>query len=140
VNADVLTAVSGLLVGTVVGMTGVGGGALMTPVLVLVLGVSPPVAIGTDLLFASATKLVGVCVHHPHGTIEWKVVRRLAAGSLPAATLTLLWLDWTGAARATNGFIIDAVAVAMLITAVGLVFRQRLHGVGRHLRLFWASW
>ncbi|HEY7518154.1 MAG TPA: sulfite exporter TauE/SafE family protein [Methylomirabilota bacterium] len=133
-NLDVVTALSGLLVGTVVGMTGVGGGALMTPVLVLVLGVSPSIAIGTDLLFASATKLVGVSVHHPHGTVDWRVVKRLALGSLPAAALTLLWLHLSGAARTTNGVLLNGVAVAMLITALGMLFRKRLHAIGRRLR------
>jgi uncharacterized membrane protein YfcA len=133
-NFDFVTALSGLLVGIIVGMTGVGGGALMTPILVLVFGIPPQVAVGTDLLFASVTKLAGIGVHHQRGTIDWQVVRRLAGGSLPAAALTLLWLYWTGAGRVSNGFIIDAVAVAMLVTALGIVFKEQLHALGRRFR------
>ena len=95
---DGLTAAAGVLVGLVVGVTGVGGGALMTPMLVLLFGVAPHTAIGTDLVYASITKMAGLLVHHQHGTVDWQVVRRLAFGSLPAAALTLLWLT-VGAAR-----------------------------------------
>ncbi|MCC7099681.1 MAG: TSUP family transporter, partial [Rubrivivax sp.] len=73
--------VAGLGVGFVVGMTGVGGGALMTPILVLLLGVAPTVAIGTDLWFAALTKLAGGALHHSRGVVDWQVLRRLCAGS-----------------------------------------------------------
>ena len=85
-------AVAGLLVGAVVGVTGVGGGALMTPLLVMLFGVAPSTAVGTDLLYASITKTFGTAVHHRAGTVDWQVVRRLALGSLPAAALTLAWM------------------------------------------------
>ena len=71
---------AGVLVGLVVGLTGVGGGSLMTPLLVLVFGVRPATAVGTDLLYASATKTVGTTVHGWRGTLDWRVVARLAAG------------------------------------------------------------
>jgi uncharacterized protein len=132
---DGLTALAGLLVGLMVGITGVGGGSLMTPILVLFFGVAPTTAVGTDLLFASITKMFGTAVHHNHGTVDWQVVRRLALGSLPAAALTLLWMSWSDSARIKDGFIINAVAVMLIITALGIFFKDALHGVGRHFRV-----
>ncbi len=79
---------AGLLTGIVVGVTGIGGGALMTPILVFLLGVAPATAIGTDLIFATCTKLVAVGFHGSRGTIDWPIVRRLPYGSLPAAPRT----------------------------------------------------
>lgn len=79
---------AGAATGLVVGLTGVGGGALMTPLL-LVFGVAPLTAVGTDLWFAAITKLFASHVHHGHGLIDWQVVRRLWLGSLPASALTL---------------------------------------------------
>ena len=78
---------SGLLVGFIVGLTGVGGGSLMTPLLILGFGISPATAVGTDLLYASLTKAGGVWVHGRRGTVDWKLVRRLAIGSLPAGVI-----------------------------------------------------
>jgi uncharacterized membrane protein YfcA len=80
---------AGFAVGVLVGLTGVGGGALMTPVLISSLGVAPPVAVGTDLLYASITKTAGGWRHHVADHVDWPVVLRLAAGSLPAAILLL---------------------------------------------------
>jgi uncharacterized membrane protein YfcA len=135
VDFDLVTAVAGLLVGVVVGITGVGGGSLMTPILVLIFGVAPQTAIGTDLLFAAITKVAATAVHHNAGSVDWRIVRRLAYGSLPAAALTLLWMNWSGAGRISDGVLITAVAVALLITAVGMLFKERLHAFGRHLRV-----
>lgn len=132
---DPVTAVAGALVGGIVGLTGVGGGALMTPILLLVFGVAPHTAIGTDLLFAAGTKIVGTTVHHGAGTVDWRIVRRLAWGSLPAALATLVWMQQTGAGRVGAGTLIDAVALALLVTALGMLFKERLHAFGRHLRL-----
>ena len=86
-----LYSLSGLMVGALVGITGVGGGSLMTPLLVLLFGVHPATAVGTDLLYAAITKTVGTAVHGVHGRINWKIVGSLAAGSVPAA-LSMLWL------------------------------------------------
>ncbi|HTN97748.1 MAG TPA: sulfite exporter TauE/SafE family protein, partial [Nordella sp.] len=72
-----------------VGVTGVGGGSLMTPLLVLLFGVHPVTAVGTDLLYAAITKTAGTAVHGRNKTIDWRIVGRLAAGSLPAAAVTL---------------------------------------------------
>jgi uncharacterized membrane protein YfcA len=123
------------MVGTVVGITGVGGGALMTPLLVLFFGVAPQTAVGTDLLYASITKVFGTVRHHNHGTVDWQVVRRLACGSLPAAALTLVWMSLTKTHQIRSGFLIHAVGVALIITVVGMLLMGRLHHLGRHLRL-----
>lgn len=132
---DLPNALAGLLVGFVVGITGVGGGALMTPLLVLFFGVAPQTAVGTDLLYASITKIFGTAIHQRHGTVDWPIVRRLAIGSLPAAAVTLIWMSLTHTDRIKEGFIINAVAVALLVTAAGILLKDWLHGLGRHLRL-----
>ena len=82
--------VAGFFIGVLVGMTGVGGGSLMTPVLILLFGIHPAVAVGTDLLHAAVTKTAGSLVHGFNGTIEWSIVRRLAAGSIPMTAITIL--------------------------------------------------
>ncbi len=82
--------VAGLVVGFIVGMTGVGGGSLMTPIL-LHFGISPASAVGTDLLYAAITKAGGIHVHHKKRNIDWRITGELALGSLPAAALTL-WI------------------------------------------------
>ena len=97
--------VAGLLVGAIVGITGVGGGALMTPILVLLFGVAPTTAGGTDLLYASITKMAGTAVHQKAGTVDWPVVRRLALGSLPAAALTLAWMHLSHLGQVRGGVI-----------------------------------
>ena len=90
---DPLLSLSGFLVGLLVGQTGMGGGALMTPVLVLVFGMHPATAVGTDLLYASATKSVGTLVHGLGQTVNWRIVGRLATGSVPATAITLLLIS-----------------------------------------------
>src|SRR5579864_7522109 len=84
-----LYVLSGFLVGLLVGQTGVGGGSLMTPLLVLLFGIHPATAVGTDLLYAAATKTAGTLIHGIQGTVDWRLTGRLAAGSIPAAVLTL---------------------------------------------------
>lgn len=116
---------SGLLVGTLVGLTGVGGGSLMTPILILVFGISPVAAVGTDLLYAAATKTAGSLVHGAHATIDWRIVRRLALGSVPAAILTLIVLNSLGLeGHKANALVSEVLGVALLLTAFALVFRQ----------------
>src|SRR3974390_3571886 len=89
---DPLYSLSGFLVGLLVGMTGVGGGALMTPILILLFGIHPATAVGTDLLYAAATKTGGSLVHGLARSIDWRVVARLASGSIPATVVTLAGL------------------------------------------------
>lgn len=118
---------SGFVVGGIVGLTGVGGGSLMTPLLVLLFGVAPATAVGTDLLYAAITKSGGTVVHGFNRTVDWHITRRLAAGSLPAAVATLLALHTlkldTGAmAKLISG----ALGMALLLTAGAIIFKQRL--------------
>jgi uncharacterized protein len=122
-----LYAWTGFCVGALVGMTGVGGGSLMTPLLILLFGVHPVAAVGTDLLYAAVTKSVGTLVHGFTHTVDWRVVRRLATGSVPMAILTLVVLSLfdlgsVPAARLTS----RALGAALLVTALALVFRAAL--------------
>jgi uncharacterized membrane protein YfcA len=120
-------AVAGFLVGALVGVTGVGGGALMTPILIVLFGVSPATAVGTDLLFAAATKTVGSLVHGYNRTIEWRIVRRLATGSLPATVLALFVLSELQVSSGGAHQLINAIlAVALLLTAGVLIARSRI--------------
>lgn len=131
---DLLNPLAGFLVGVVVGFTGVGGGALMTPLLVFAFGVAPTTAVGTDLLFASITKAVGVGVHGARGSIDWLVLRRLSLGSLPAATLTLLFLYTYPENRGIASLILPALGVALVLTSLAMLFKGPLHRLGRHFR------
>jgi len=122
-------------VGAIVGITGVGGGALMTPILVLMFGVAPTTAVGTDLLYASVTKAFGTAVHHRAGTVDWQVVRRLALGSLPAAALTLGWMHVAHMGQVRSGLITFTLGLALIVTALGILFKEPIHSLGTRLRL-----
>jgi uncharacterized protein len=122
-----LYVLSGFAVGFLVGMTGVGGGSLMTPLLILLFHVHPTTAVGTDLLYASITKTGGSLVHGLNRTIDWRIVNRLALGSIPASLLTLLAFHLLKLDQAAAGAVITRVlGVALLATALALVFRRRL--------------
>ena len=122
-----LYTLSGLAIGMLVGFTGVGGGSLMTPLLVLLFGIHPATAVGADLLYAGLTKISGTAVHGWNGAIDWRITRRLAAGSAPAAGLTLIALGWLGHdSKAASHFITTTLGFALLVTAVTLVFRAWL--------------
>lgn len=124
---DFLHAAAGTLVGLLVGLTGVGGGSLMTPLLVLLFGVSPQTAVGTDLLFAAITKITGTAVHGWRDTVEWKVVRRMALGSIPAALLTLVALSYMGkVGESSANLIILSLAGLLALTSLAVLFRDRL--------------
>jgi uncharacterized membrane protein YfcA len=125
---DWLTTLSGFSVGLIVGLTGVGGGSLMTPLLVLAFGVAPVTAVGTDLLFASVTKTGGAWAHARHGNVDWTVVGWLAAGSVPASALTLILLHlFVPHPDKLSAIVSVALGVALILTACALVFRERLH-------------
>jgi uncharacterized membrane protein YfcA len=118
---------AGFFVGILVGLTGVGGGSLMTPLLVLMFNFHPATAVGTDLLYASVTKSVGTVVHGKRGTVDWQIVRRLATGSVPATILTLLVLAWQGTpGPRTAGLITVVLGGALVATAVAILFRPRI--------------
>lgn len=124
---DPLYVISGVLVGTLVGFTGVGGGSLMTPLLILFFGVNPASAVGTDLLYAAATKTAGTVVHGAKKTVDWKVVGLLSLGSLPCTALTVLMLGYLGVDNhATQGIITKVLGFALFITAISLFMRERL--------------
>jgi uncharacterized protein len=131
---DWLNALAGFGVGVMVGITGVGGGALMTPILVLLFGVAPAAAVGTDLWFAAITKMVGGTVHHRKGSVDWQVLRRLAAGSLPTSLVTLVWMHQSGASQMKHGLILNALGAVLLLTALAMVFKQQTHAWGQALR------
>lgn len=118
---------AGLLVGLLVGLTGVGGGSLMTPLLVLVFGFAPTTAVGTDLLYASATKTVGTSVHGSRGTVAWKVVAWLSLGSMPMAILTLAALGGAAAKHSDVSRLITVLlGMLLVLTAVGTYLRPRI--------------
>ncbi len=120
---DPLYSLSGFAVGLLVGMTGVGGGALMTPILILLFGIHPATAVGTDLLYAAATKTGGSLVHGLARSIDWRVVRRLASGSVPATLVTLAVLSHFNLnGDAARGLITLVLSVALFATAFVLVF------------------
>ena len=119
-----LYALSGLLVGFLVGLTGVGGGSLMTPLLILLFSVHPTTAVGSDLLYASATKTVGAVVHGRHGSVDWRITGLLACGSVPAAMLTLVALAQWPQTNPQSHLVSLTLAVVLLITSALLVFRN----------------
>ena len=140
--------VSGFAVGLLVGMTGVGGGSLMTPLLTLLFGVPPSVAVGTDLAFASITKSAGTFTHRLRGTIRWDIVKRLCIGALPAAVLATLALKSFGTLNKEIGQIIRySIAGSVLLTVVALMFKGKmLNWINAHpekqlqgLPLVWAT-
>src|ERR1700689_5094024 len=117
---------SGFFVGLLIGQTGMGGGSLMTPILVLFFGIHPATAVGTDLLYASATKTAGTLVHGLNHTVDWRIVARLSSGSVPATVITLAAISLFDISGPTSGRIISLVlGVMLLLTALSLIFRRR---------------
>ena len=121
-----LYAISGAFVGLIVGLTGIGGGSLMTPLLLL-FGIPPHIAVGTDLLYAAITKASGVVSHHKRKTIKWSITLTMALGSIPAAVITGLilshfFLDY----QEYTGVITTSLGVMLVLTATLLIFRKRL--------------
>ncbi len=124
-------AIAGFAVGMLVGMTGVGGGSLMTPVLILLFGIHPATAVGTDLLYAAVTKTAGSVVHGFNRTVDWAVVGRLAAGSVPMTVLTIVALSYVDInGVAARELIAGVLTVALFVTALTLIFRDKI--VGRY--------
>jgi uncharacterized membrane protein YfcA len=124
---------SGFVVGFLVGITGVGGGSLMTPLLILLFGIHPVTAVGTDLLYATVTKTGGSLVHGSNRTIDWRVVGRLASGSLPASILTVLLLNYLNIDNAaTNAAVSKLVGVVLLLASASLIFRKTLLAAYAH--------
>ena len=120
-----LYSLSGLVVGALgADSPASGGGALMTPLLVLLFGIHPATAVGTDLLYAGLTKISGSVVHGLNGAIDWRITRRLASGSVPAAALTLILLGHFGKdTKSVSEVITSVLGFALILTAITLVFR-----------------
>lgn len=128
---DPTFAAAGAVTGLLIGLTGVGGGALMTPLLLLVFGVAPLTAVGTDLWFAALTKLAAVPLHRRRNLIEWPIVRRLWMGSLPAAAAVLVGMG-AGLLDARAGRVLTAaIGVAVMVSALGMLGHDRLAALGR---------
>ena len=124
---DLAQVFSGFAVGAIVGITGVGGGSLMTPLLVLLFGIAPATAVGTDLLYAAITKAGGTVVHARRGNVDWRIVALLASGSLPAVALTLFLVARFAPSGLIGARIISgSLGVALLLTAIALLLRHRL--------------
>ncbi len=130
-TVDPLLALAALGIGIVVGLTGMGGGALMTPVLVLFFGVPPLTAVSSDLVASAVMKPVGSFVHLRHGTVNLRLVAWLAAGSVPSAFAGVLLLRSFGDGEAVQTVVRTALGIALLVTATGLTVRAYLRLVER---------
>ncbi len=132
---------AGLFVGLLVGLTGVGGGSLMTPLLIFLFHVNPAIAVGTDLLFAAITKASGIWVHSRKKNIEWPIVGLLALGSLPMAFVSLAIIENFKAETETLSTLIQLLlGVALVLTAISLILRRQLHRFGEKVKLLLPSW
>jgi uncharacterized protein len=132
-HIDPLYVLSGFVVGVLVGMTGVGGGSLMTPLLILLFGIHPTTAVGTDLLFAASTKTLGTVVHGASRTVDWALVGLLAIGSVPATIVTLIVLSrFNLHGAAAQHAVALTLGSVLLVTAVfllaGKTVRERYAG------------
>lgn len=118
---------SGLVVGILVGLTGVGGGSLMTPLLILLFGVHPSTAVGSDLLYAAVTKAVGTGVHGFRQSIDWTLVRLLATGSVPMTLITFAIASAAHLGHGDDAYIVKAALGGVLVlTAVVVTFRGQV--------------
>ena len=131
---DASYVLAGAFTGFVVGLTGVGGGALMTPILLLFFGISPTTAIATDLWFAAITKIAAARIHSKAGQIDWQVVKRLWCGSLPMAFLVVVLVS-LGSKVQEIGWLTRAIGIVVLITALGLLVAPKLLSLARNHRL-----
>jgi uncharacterized membrane protein YfcA len=118
---------TGGLVGLVIGLTGVGGGSLMTPILIIGFSINPVIAVGTDLLYAAITKSGGVIVHHSKQNVDWSIVRNLALGSIPACLLTLFIIhNYSISTESYNIIISKTLSLMLMLTALVILFKNRL--------------
>lgn len=127
-------AAAGALTGFVVGLTGVGGGALMTPILLLVFGVAPATAVATDLWFAATTKIVAARIHQGAGQVDWQVARRLWCGSLPMALGVVVLVSF-GVHLGRVDWLTQVIGAVVLLTGIGLLTAPRLSRAARERRL-----
>lgn len=127
-------AIAGAVTGFLVGMTGVGGGSLMTPILLLFFGIAPHTAVATDLWFAVLTKVVAAGMHKKDGQIDWQVVRRLWTGSLPVAIATVIYVTF-GTKVQKLDWLAQAIGIVVMITAAGMILSPKLLAIARNRRV-----
>lgn len=130
---DLIAILSGFGVGAIVGLTGVGGGSLMTPLLLTVFKLNPAVAIGTDLWFAAITKTSGSVAHHRHGHVDYRILGWLLAGSIPAAMGTIALMHFTGVTKGWAAALTFSLGIALLLTAVTVAYKKMWLAVGLRL-------
>ncbi|HEY1091872.1 MAG TPA: sulfite exporter TauE/SafE family protein [Burkholderiaceae bacterium] len=133
---DGLAVLGGFGVGAIVGLTGVGGGSLMTPLLLSVFKLNPAVAIGTDLWFAALTKVSGAVTHARFGHVRWDITRRLLLGSVPASVLTMSALHFIGMSKSSMATLTFSLGIALLLTALVVAFKQSWQVLGLKLERF----
>ena len=131
---DWIAVLSGFGVGAIVGLTGVGGGSLMTPLLLSVFKLNPAVAIGTDLWFAAITKSSGSVAHHRHGNVHYRITGLLLAGSLPASLATIGLMHYTGVTKGWSSALTLSLGIALLLTALTVAYKQVWHAVALRLQ------
>jgi uncharacterized membrane protein YfcA len=129
---------AGFFVGSMVGLTGVGGGSLMTPILVLLFAQTPAVAVGTDLVFSATTKLVATASFGYSRRVDWRIVTRLALGSIPGAASIVTWFWLT---HTTPGFIEGVIArslgVILALAAAVLLLQKQIRSLALKLTVNW---
>jgi uncharacterized membrane protein YfcA len=130
---DWMAIVSGFGVGAIIGLTGVGGGSLMTPLLLSVFKLNPAVAIGTDLWFAAITKTAGSMSHHQAGHVQWRITALLLAGSIPASLATIGLMHLTGVTKGWAATLTFSLGIALLLTAVTVAYKKFWHTLGMRL-------
>ena len=130
---DWVAVASGFGIGAIVGMTGVGGGSLMTPLLIGVFKLHPAVAIGTDLWFAAITKSGGAWAHQRHGHVDYRITGLMLAGSIPAALATIALMHFTGVTKGWAQALTFSLGIALLLTAVVVAYRQAWQRLGLKL-------
>ncbi|PEQ10484.1 hypothetical protein B2G71_22275 [Novosphingobium sp. PC22D] len=119
-------AIAGFLVGTLVGVTGVGGGSIMAPLLILMFGFNPAVAVGTDLWFAAISKSFGGAIHRKMGSPDWLVIRRLAMGSIPASVATLVWLGAVHGGKLDSTVLLRLLGAALVVSGALLPLKTQV--------------
>ena len=133
---DIAYTITGFLVGFVIGLTGVGGGSIMTPVLVLGFSISPAIAVGTDLLYAAVTKSTGIFVHHARNTIDWNIVKLLSIGSIPSVCLTILLLkNMVASGIDYEQIITTTLSFALILTSLVLLFKTQIQKLSQNEHL-----
>ncbi len=131
---DWVAVVSGFGIGAIVGMTGVGGGSLMTPLLISVFKLNPAVAIGTDLWFAAVTKTGGAWAHHRHGHVDYRITGLMLAGSIPASLATIALMHFTGITKGWASALTFSLGIALLLTALTVAYKTAWQALGLRLQ------